>query len=83
MNLHIKRSENTIKANKTCQHRKADKGTYYGINPSGNKYEFENAAQFSREHNLNSNCVRTVANGTKKSYKGWKFGFISERKETN
>lgn len=74
----ITRSENTIKANKTSQHRKANKGTYYGISPSGEKYEFENAAQFGREHNLNDKSIRRAANSSKGMYKGWKFGFISE-----
>lgn len=74
----ITRSENTIKANKTSQHRRANKGTYYGISPSGEKYEFENAAQFGREHNLNDKSIRRAANSSKGVYNGWKFGFVSE-----
>ena len=74
----ITRSENTIKANKTSQHRKANKGTYYGISPSGEKYEFENAAQFGRDHDLNDNRIRQIANSSKGMHKGWRFGFVSE-----
>lgn len=74
----ITRSENTIKANKTCQHRKADKGTYYGISPNGRYYEFDNAAQFGREHDLNSAMIRRIANGQGKNHKNWRFGFINE-----
>lgn len=57
----ITRSENTAKSNKICQHRKANKGTYYGIDSDGNYYEFVNASQFAREHALNPNMVRRVA----------------------
>lgn len=71
-------SENTTKANKTCQHRKANKGTYYGFDPNGNRYEFDNANEFAKEHNLYAGCVRQVANGEKKTHKGWTFGFINE-----
>ena len=74
----ITRSENTIKANKVCQHRKANKGTYYGISPEGTRYEFDNAAQFAREYQLNDSMIRRVANKERKSHKGWIFGFISE-----
>lgn len=74
----VTRSENTIKANKVCQHRKADKGTYYGIDCNGNYYEFNNASQFSTEHKLNPNMVRRIANGNGKEHKGWRFGFVNE-----
>lgn len=74
----ITRSENTIKANKTQQHRKANKGTYYGINSDGDYHEFDNASQFSKEHGLNSNMVRRIANGNGKEHRGWRFGFINE-----
>lgn len=74
----ITRSENTIKSNKICQHRKADKGTYYGINPNGDYYEFDNASQFSKEHGLNPNMVRRIANGNGKEHKNWRFGFVNE-----
>lgn len=77
----ITKSENTAKANKTCQHRKADKGTYYGIDPDGNIYNFDNANQFAKEHDLLGNCVRQVANHSKKTHKGWKFGFISKENQ--
>lgn len=71
-------SENTAKANKTCQHRKANKGDYYGIFPDGKRYVFSNANQFAKEHDLLANCARQVANKLKKTHKGWKFGFVSE-----
>ena len=74
----ITRGENTAKSNKICQHRRADKGTYYGISPDGIKYEFENANSFAKEHGLNAGNVRQVANGEKHTHKGWIFGFISE-----
>ena len=74
----ITRSENTIKSNKLCQHRKADKGTYFGINSDGDYYEFDNASQFAREHELNPNMIRRIANGNGKEHKGWRFGFINE-----
>lgn len=73
----ITRSENTIKANKTCQHRKANKGKYYGISPDGDYYEFDNANQFSKEHGFNAGTVRYAANNDKVRY-GWKFGFVNE-----
>lgn len=76
----ITKTENTIKANKKKQHRKADKGMYYAISPNGEYYEFENANEFSREHNLNANGVRRVANKKegRTHYKHWKFGFLCE-----
>lgn len=74
----ITRSENTIKANKTKQHRKANKGTYYGVSPNNEYYEFDNASQFGREHNLNSAIIRRIANGQGKTHKNWRFGFINE-----
>lgn len=74
----ITRSANTVKSNKICQHRKADKGTYYGISPSNVYYEFDNAAQFSKEYDLNPNMVRRIANGNGKEHKGWRFGFVNE-----
>lgn len=74
----ITRSENTIKANKTSQHRKANRGRYFGINPNGDYYEFDNAAQFGRDNDLNSSMIRNVANGVNKNHKGWRFGFVNE-----
>lgn len=77
----ITRSENTIKANKDSQHRRANKGTYYGISPNGEYFEFENANKFGNDNCLNSGCIRKVANGNLRAYKGWKFGFVSDLKE--
>ena len=79
----ITRSENTIKSNKICQHRKANKGRYYGVSPDGVRYEFDNASQFSKEHNLNDSMIRRVANKERKTHKGWIFGFVSEEDGNN
>ena len=68
----------SIKSNKICQHRKANKGTYYGISPSNVYYEFDNASQFSKEYDLNPNMIRRIANGNGKEHKGWRFGFVDE-----
>lgn len=71
--------ENTAKANTHNVRRRANKGSYYAYSPEGLYYEFNNANKFSKEHNLHAGCVRSVANKLKKSYKGWTFGFISEK----
>lgn len=78
----ITKSENTAKANKGKVKRKADKGTYYGISPSSEYFEFDNASRFARDYDLNANLLRAMANGTKyytKLYKGWKFGFVIDK----
>ena len=77
----ITKSENTIKANKTKQHRRANNGTYYGISPDGYYYEFENANVFAKQHDLNSNVVRAVANKieNRTHHKKWKFGFVCDK----
>lgn len=75
----ITRSENTARANKNTQRRKADKGSYYGVSPNDQYYEFDNASEFARIHNLNAGCIRSVARGDKKSYKGWIFGYICDK----
>ena len=69
-------SKNVSLANKTNVRRKADKGTYFGISPNGDYYEFDNANEFARQHNLNGANIRDVANERKKTHKKWKFGFI-------
>lgn len=74
----ITKSYNTALANKHNVRRRAERGTYYGKSPNGDYYEFDNASEFARKHNLHNGCIRAVANGTKKSYKEWKFGFINE-----
>lgn len=72
----ISLSENVASANKENVRRHANKGTYYGISPSGEYYEFDNANQFAREHQeLNASNIRDVANQRKKTHRGWKFGF--------
>lgn len=78
----VTKSKNTAYANQSKQHRKADKGLYFGISPNGEYYEFENASQFSKKHTLNANLVRSAANKTKyktSKYQGWEFGFVCER----
>lgn len=69
-------SENVALANK-AQHRRANNGRYFGYSPTGEYFEFDNAADFSRCHNLNATNVRQVANGYKKTHKGWTFGFVN------
>lgn len=75
----ISLSENTIKANKTSQHRKADKGTYWGKSPNGDYYEFDNANEFAKNHKLNGANIRDVANDRKHTHYGWTFGFVGEK----
>lgn len=74
----ISLSENVAKANKHNVRRKPNhKGFYIGYCPSGKFYVFDNANEFSRQFpDLNANCIRQVANGEKKSHRGWSFGFI-------
>jgi hypothetical protein len=69
-------SENVARANKYT-HRRKTKYLYYGISPNGKKYIFNNANKFAREHNLNANGIRRVANGQRKTHKGWMFGFTN------
>lgn len=72
-------SKNIAHANKTNARRKANKGTYFGVSPKGEYYEFDNANQFAKEHNLNAANIRDVANKRKHTHKKWKFGFINEK----
>lgn len=72
----ITKAQNTAKANQGKVKRKANKGRYYGISPQGIRFEFDNASEFSRQHNLLAGCVRQVANGEKQTHKGWRFGFV-------
>jgi hypothetical protein len=67
-------AENVAKSNAEKPHRKTDY-LYYGISPQGIRYEFANAADFSKEHELNANSLRRVARGERPHYKNWKFGF--------
>jgi hypothetical protein len=71
-------SKNVAYANKENVRRKADKGTYYGINPEGKYFEFDNANEFARIYNLNGANIRDVANKRKQTHKKWKFGFVNE-----
>lgn len=74
--------ENVASANRYTHRRKANKGVYYGVSPSGEYFEFENANQFAKEHSyLNAANIRDVANKRKKTHRNWKFGFISEKEE--
>lgn len=74
----LTRSENTACANREHrQRRKAIKGTYYGI-IDGIYYEFEDAAKFSREHNLDAGKLRAYARGCVKNYDGMVFGYVCD-----
>lgn len=72
-------SDNVSLANKENVRRRSDNGIYYGFSPSNKYFEFENANEFARNNNLYAGCIRAVANGAKKSHKGWTFGFINEK----
>lgn len=71
--------ENVAKANKTNKRRKAVKGTYYGVSPDNKRYEFDNASEFARQHNLIANKIRVFANGRGFTHKKWKFGFVNDK----
>lgn len=80
----VTKSQNTSYSNKSSQHRKANKGKYYGINPEGDYIEFENANKFAKDYNLNSKLIRDMANKRKYKnslYRGWRFGFVVDLKE--
>ena len=77
----ITKSENTASANRTT-HRRKTEFLYYGMSPDGERYEFANANEFARQHDLNAGCLRGMANGEKYKnslYKGWKFGFTNKK----
>lgn len=74
----ITKAENTAKANKTRQHRRADKGLYCGIDSDGNLHIFENANAFCRERpNFNAKRLRDAARHNR-CYLGWLFGFLTD-----
>lgn len=76
-------SENVAASNRGSQHRKANKGTYYACAPDGKYIEFENAAEFSRQHNVSASAIRKCANGWEGRgpyHRGWKFGFVQDLK---
>lgn len=74
----VTKSENTTFANKTCQHRRANRGTYFGVDQNGILHTFENAAQFCREHpEFKASRLRSCAN-KRLQYNGWTFGFLSD-----
>ncbi|MCM3595052.1 hypothetical protein M4D55_04545 [Metabacillus idriensis] len=76
----LTKSENTAHTNRTT-HRRKTKFMYYGISPTGEYYEFANANQFAKEHELRAGILRDMANGRKyttKLYQGWKFGFTDK-----
>lgn len=70
----ISLSDNVAKSNKEKVRRKS-KYTYIGISPENIFYEFKNASDFARNHNLNASSITRVARGERKSYKGWTFKF--------
>ena len=53
-----------------------EKGRYYAISPAGDRYEFDNAAQFAREHDLNTSCISAVITGKHHHHKQWTFGLL-------
>lgn len=73
----ITKSLNTSLANKSMrvQHRKSNLGTYYAIDKDGVYLEFDNAAEFGRQHNLDGQKIRYCAH-KKLSYCGYLFGFV-------
>lgn len=73
----ISLSENVALANKENVRRKP-KFLYYGISPEGKYFEFPNAEQFARNNNLRGTSITRCANGIRKSYKGWIFGFTEK-----
>lgn len=75
----LTKSDNTREANKGKQHRRADGGTYYGINASQTEfYVFNNANRFAKTHGLYPGCVRQCAAGEKKTHYGWTFGYLKD-----
>jgi hypothetical protein len=74
----ITKSKNTALANYRNVRRKANKGKYYGISPSGEYFEFDNANEFAKLYNLNAPNIRDVANGRKKTHYKWIFGFVCD-----
>lgn len=72
----ITKADNTAKANKVSQHRKANNGDYYAIAPDGSLVIFENAAKFGRDNNIDGSRIRYCAKSGN-TYNGWKFGYIS------
>lgn len=73
----LTKSENTAKANREPRHRSIKRGLYYAVSPDGNHYIFDNANAFCREHTeLNANCLRGVASGSKHTHHGWTCSII-------
>lgn len=70
--------ENTAKSNRNTRRRRHNAGKqYYGISPTGEKFVFDNASEFAREHSeLDGNKIRMCANGKRRTHKNWKFGFV-------
>ena len=50
---------------------KASAKTYRMISPSGDVIDIYNVKQFSKDNNLNRDCLRLVMTGNQKSHKGW------------
>lgn len=75
----VTRSENTRNANlaNRVQHRKANRGEYYGIDPNGIFYKFWNANKFAKDMNLKASEVRRCANLGRRHH-GWVFGFTQD-----
>lgn len=76
--------ENVAKANKCRVRRKPNsKLTYYGIDPLGKVYYFDNAAEFARIHNIKENYITRIARADygRHTYKGWQFGYVIHSNE--
>lgn len=70
-------SENVAKANKVNHRNHNKNGKYFGISPNNQRYEFDNAAKFAEQVNLNANMIRKSAKNNK-VYRNWSFGYIKE-----
>ena len=70
----ITRQENISERNKRVS---VTGKTYIGISPTGEKYEFANIKQFSREHNLQDTHIGNCIHGKVTQHKGWTFSIKS------
>ena len=54
---------------------------YIAVSPTGDRYTFDNAAQFCREHpqwKISRSGISQCLNGKLNHYKGWKFSYADE-----
>lgn len=62
----------------TCREQAANRSnmkTRYAKDPNGNMYEFQNAKDFSEQHNLRRSCITQCLKGNRRSHKGWTFSY--------